>query len=174
MRCAEAEITFGTVRVCAMYAAVSYAAVSYYYANSNYYQSRVMLRVMEVLNASTVVAVPETGCSQLANGEQMAGNVALISEGNCSFSEQVRNAQAAGAVAVIIANAGSYNNVDFSGVTVPAMAVTPYAAAKLRENSGRACAIGIGTRTAIDAATAGARKPKRCLQVSNSSVTASS
>jgi hypothetical protein len=148
LRCEEAEITFGTVRVCAMYAAVSYAAVSYYYANSNYYQSRVTLRVMEVLNASTVVAVPETGCSQLANGEQMAGNVALISKGNCSFSEQVRNAQAAGAVAVIIANTpGSYNDVDFSGVTVPAMAVTPYAAAKLRENSGRACAIRIGTRS---------------------------
>ena len=149
LRCAEAEITFGTVRVCAVYAAVSYAAVSYYYANSNYYQSRVTLRVMEVLNASTVVAVPGTGCSQLANGEQMAGNVALISEGNCSFSEQVRNAQAAGAVAVVIANApaDSYNNVDFSGVTVPAMAVTPYAAAKLRENSGRACAITIGTRS---------------------------
>ena len=133
LRCAEAEITFGTVRVCAMYAAVSY-----------YYSSR----VTEVLNASTVAAVPETGCSQLANGEQMAGNVALISEGNCSFSEQVRNAQAAGAVAVIIANApaDSYNDVDFSGVTVPALAVTPYAAAKLRENSGRACAIRIGTR----------------------------
>ena len=113
------------------------------YAGDSYYHRS---QVKEVLNASTVVAVPEQGCSQLENGEHMAGNVVLISEGNCSFSEQVRNAQAAGAVAVIIANAGSYNNVDFSGVTVPAMAVTPYAAAKLRENSGRACAIRIGAR----------------------------
>ncbi len=133
--CEEAEITFGTVRVCAVYA-----------ANSYYYR----FRVMEVFNASTAVAVPETGCSQLENREQMTGRVALISEGNCSFSEQVRSAQAAGAVAVIgiITNApGSHNNGDFSGVTVPAMAVTPYASAKLRENAGRACAIRIGARS---------------------------
>ena len=42
----------------------------------------------EVLNASTVVAVPEMGCSPLENAEQMAGNIAVINRGACSFTEK--------------------------------------------------------------------------------------
>ena len=87
--CEQAEITFGTVRACAMYAEVQ--AENYQY-----------LQPMEVLSSSTVVAVPELGCSLLENGVQMAGNIAVITRGACTFTEKARNAQAAGAVAVII------------------------------------------------------------------------
>ena len=118
-------------------------------------------QAMEVLNASTVVAVPELGCAALENVEQMAGNIAVIRRGDCTFAEKASNAQAAGAVAVVITNnriGAAYTMTgDFSAVTIPAMMVTQDAGAELRGNSGRACAIAIGTRSVTDAATAGAR-----------------
>jgi hypothetical protein len=127
VRCAEAEITFSNARICAVDA-------SYNYRGS---------QVVEILNASTIVAVPEVGCSRLKNVEEIAGKVALIGQGNCTFEAMVRNAQTAGAVAVIM---DSYLDGDFSAVAIPAMSVTHYASAKLGENSGRACAIRIGAR----------------------------
>ena len=132
---------FGTVRACAMYAYVQ--AVNYQY-----------LQPMEMLSSSTVVAVPEMGCSPLENGEQMAGNIAVITRGACFFSEKALNAQAAGAVAVIITDnrieeLGKMTG-DFSGVTIPAMMVTQGGGARLRENSGRACAIRIGNAPCRD------------------------
>ena len=137
--CEEAEITFGTVRACGNYAE----------AQDSYRSQGV-----EVLSSSTVVAVPEMGCSPLENGEQMAGNIAVITRGACTFTEKARNAQAAGAVAVIITDDRVQGLVsmpgNFSGVTIPAMMVTQDGGARLRENSGRACAIRIGNAPCRD------------------------
>jgi subtilisin family serine protease len=44
-----------------------------------------------------------TACTALAPGS-LSGEIALISRGTCSFSTKIRNAQAAGAVAVLIVN----------------------------------------------------------------------
>jgi len=41
-------------------------------------------------------------CSAI--GENLTGSIALISRGTCSFSQKIRNAQDAGAVAVLVAN----------------------------------------------------------------------
>ena len=134
--CAEAEITVGNVRACALYADA---------------QDSYRSQATEVLNASTVVAVPEMGCSPLENAEQMAGNIAVINRGACFFAEKARNAEAAGAVAVIITNNRIEPLVkmsgDFSAVTIPSMMVTQDGGAELRKNSGRACAIRIGMRS---------------------------
>jgi hypothetical protein len=144
--CEEAEISFGNLRTCAVLAEE---------------QDSYRTQAMEVLNASTVVAVPELGCAALENVEQMAGNIAVIRRGDCDFAEKASNAQAAGAVAVVITNnriEAPWKMVgDFSAVTIPAMMITQDAGAELRGNSGRACAIAIGTRSVIDAATAVAR-----------------
>jgi hypothetical protein len=103
-----------------------------------------------------VLAVPEMGCSPLENAAQVAGNIAVINRGACFFAEKALNAQAAGAVAVIIMN----NRIDpdeplvtrmsgdFSAVTIPAMMVSQAGGKKLRENLGRAAAIKIGMRSA--------------------------
>ena len=137
--CEEAEITFGTVRACGNYAEA---------------QDSYRSQVVETMNASTVVAVPEMGCSPLENGEQMAGNIAVITRGACTVAQKALNAEAAGAVAVIITNnrieeLGKMSG-DFSGVTIPAMMVTQGSGARLRENSGRACAIRIGNAPCRD------------------------
>ena len=101
------------------------------------------------MNASIVVAVPETGCAPLENAEQMAGNVAVIQRAQCTFAVQASMAEAAGAVAAIVTDDRdedlSSMAGDFSAVTIPAMMVTQDAGAKLRENLGQACAIAIGT-----------------------------
>jgi minor extracellular serine protease Vpr len=44
-----------------------------------------------------------TACSALAAGS-LAGQIALISRGTCTFSTKIRNAQNAGAVAVLVVN----------------------------------------------------------------------
>jgi hypothetical protein len=133
--CDEAEIAFGNQRTCALLAA---AQVGY----------RSQVRV--AMNASIVVAVPETGCAPLENAEQMAGNIAVIQRApQCTFAVQASMAQAAGAVAAIVTDDRdedlSSMAGDFSAVTIPAMMVTQDAGAKLRENLGQACAIAIGT-----------------------------
>ncbi len=44
------------------------------------------------------------GCSPLTNAAAIAGNIALIDRGTCGFQVKANNAQAAGAIAVLIAN----------------------------------------------------------------------
>jgi len=44
------------------------------------------------------------GCTALTNAASISGNIALIDRGTCSFVEKAKNAQAAGAVGVIIAD----------------------------------------------------------------------
>jgi extracellular elastinolytic metalloproteinase len=53
------------------------------------------------ITASLALPSVADGCSKL---KSLAGKVAVIDRGNCSFKKKVANAQAAGAVAVIIAN----------------------------------------------------------------------
>lgn len=43
-------------------------------------------------------------CSPLTNGAAVSGNVALVDRGSCNFTVKVKNAQDAGATAVIVAN----------------------------------------------------------------------
>ena len=44
------------------------------------------------------------GCATLVNGTNISGNIAVVRRGNCGFTNKVINAQAAGALAVIIVN----------------------------------------------------------------------
>ncbi len=56
------------------------------------------------VTADVVYAQPANGCTPLTNAAQVAGKIALIDRGVCSFVTKVRNAQNAGAVAVILVN----------------------------------------------------------------------
>ena len=44
------------------------------------------------------------GCSPLTNGAAVAGNIALVDRGTCGFIVKVKNAQNAGAIAVLVAD----------------------------------------------------------------------
>jgi len=50
---------------------------------------------------------PSNGCSELSNANDVAGGVAIIRQGLCSFDTKVKNAQLAGAIAVIVVAEGT-------------------------------------------------------------------
>lgn len=57
-----------------------------------------------VLNADIVKADPYEACGALTNAAAINGKVALIKRGNCEFGAKAKQAENAGAVAVIIVN----------------------------------------------------------------------
>lgn len=60
---------------------------------------------------SNASSVPSQGCSTISNAAEVAGKIALVDRGDCFFEEKAVNAQAAGAIAVIICN--------FENTTIP-------------------------------------------------------
>jgi len=69
------------------------------------------------------------GCEALINGAQVSGNIALIDRGTCAFVTKAQNAQAAGAIAVIIANnVADPDPITLGGtdptITIPVVSVT--------------------------------------------------
>ncbi|MBM4371978.1 MAG: S8 family serine peptidase, partial [Deltaproteobacteria bacterium] len=53
------------------------------------------------LTGELTAAEPPLACGPLVNGEALAGRIALVDRGECSFSQKVLAAQAAGALAVV-------------------------------------------------------------------------
>ncbi len=48
--------------------------------------------------------LPTEGCNTLINGGAVSGNIAVIERGSCSFATKVKNAENAGAIAVLVVN----------------------------------------------------------------------
>jgi hypothetical protein len=77
------------------------------------------------------------GCSALTNASAIIGKIALIDRGNCNFTVKVKNAQNAGAIAVIIANnvfeatPHAMGGTDTT-ITIPAVGVTQDDGNKIR------------------------------------------
>ncbi|HRC84014.1 MAG TPA: peptidase [Thermoanaerobaculia bacterium] len=57
-----------------------------------------------VVLADDGVGVGSDACTPLVNGAAVAGNIALVDRGICTFNVKVANAQAAGATAVLVAD----------------------------------------------------------------------
>ena len=89
----------------------------------------------------------DTACSALAAGS-LSGKIALISRGTCTFSAKIRNAQAAGALAVLVANnvAGDPSAMASDGTpdqpTVPAYMVGNADGQVLKGQNGASTTIG--------------------------------
>ena len=68
-------------------------------------------------------------CEPLVNADEISGNIALIDRGSCAFTEKVKSAQDAGAIAVIIANHvdGGDATLSMGGedaeITIPALSI---------------------------------------------------
>ncbi|QIL76006.1 T9SS-dependent M36 family metallopeptidase [Hymenobacter sp. HDW8] len=63
---------------------------------------------------------PNEACGALTNAAEIAGNIAVLYRGNCDFSLKVYNAQAAGAIAVVV-----INNQPGAPISMGAGAATP-------------------------------------------------
>jgi len=56
------------------------------------------------LTGEMVAGAPANGCDPITNPDAIAGKIAVLDRGECNFTVKVRNAQAAGALAVIVCN----------------------------------------------------------------------
>jgi len=59
------------------------------------------------ISAAVVAAEPLEACTPLANSDAMAGQIALVIRGGCSFSIKYNEAAAAGAQAIVVYNDGT-------------------------------------------------------------------
>ncbi|HVO18037.1 MAG TPA: S8 family serine peptidase [Anaeromyxobacter sp.] len=94
------------------------------------------------ITADVIAAAPYDGCSALTNGAAIAGRIALIQRGSCTFLAKTQAAAAAGAVAVIIAN-NQAGLVSMSG-TDPTLQITARSVTQ---------ADGAAMKAALDAST---------------------
>ena len=67
-------------------------------------------------------------CSPLTNAADVAGNVALVDRGGCGFTVKVKNAQNAGAIAVVVADNAPAAPAGMGGadptITIPSVRIT--------------------------------------------------
>lgn len=68
------------------------------------------------------------GCNTLTNGSALNGKIALVDRGNCTFVIKVRNAQAAGAKAVVVINNLNGNPITMggasTGINIPSIMIS--------------------------------------------------
>nr|WP_294936323.1 PA domain-containing protein [uncultured Flavobacterium sp.] len=73
-------------------------------------------------------ATPTLGCNALTNGAALSGKIALIRRGTCPFVQKVKNAQDAGAIAVIMMNNIDGTPVAMGGddatITIPSIMIS--------------------------------------------------
>ncbi|MCK8523704.1 T9SS type A sorting domain-containing protein [Aquimarina sp. D1M17] len=106
-------------------------AGDYVIADNNFDPGKVGIPASPGLNANLVVAIGESGFSDgcdatLQNAADIAGNIAVVKRGFCSFTQKVINVQNAGAIGVIIVNnnSGLFNMPgDDAGITIPAVMI---------------------------------------------------
>ncbi|HEY3179535.1 MAG TPA: S8 family serine peptidase [Casimicrobiaceae bacterium] len=89
-----------------------------------------------------------TACSALPAGS-LAGKIGLISRGVCSFSQKIRNAQTAGAIAVLVANNVAGDPVAMASDGTPAQPTVP--AYMVGINDGQALKAASGASATIGA-----------------------
>ena len=81
----------------------------------------------DLVLVSDGIPVDSDACSAIINGAQVAGQIALIDRGTCTFASKALEAEAAGAIAVVIANnvAGDLSPGGTApGLTIPVVAIT--------------------------------------------------
>lgn len=69
------------------------------------------------------------GCNTLTNGAQINGKIALIRRGSCPFLQKIKNAQDAGAIAVIMMNSVEGTPIPMGGtetdpITIPSVMIS--------------------------------------------------
>ncbi len=78
--------------------------------------------------ASDGTGNPSQACNGLTNNSAIEGNIAVINRGNCTFVDKVKNAQDAGAIAVLMVNnvsgAPIIQGGDDATITIPSVMIS--------------------------------------------------
>lgn len=67
----------------------------------------IKLEDISAVSGELANALPADGCSALTNPEAINGKIALVIRGGCSFNDKYANAEAAGAIAIVVYNDGT-------------------------------------------------------------------
>ena len=82
----------------------------------------------DVVLADDSTSTTSDACEALTNGGAISGNIALVDRGNCTFVLKVANAQAAGAIGVIVANNVATGLPPMGGsdpsITIPSLGIS--------------------------------------------------
>jgi hypothetical protein len=107
--------------------------------------ARVGGQIVQAIDESNA-AGPATsdGCTALSNAGALAGNIALVDRGTCTFLAKARNAQAAGAIAVVVVDnvrtacipPGMSATDDASDVHIPVVSIRTVDGDAIRGQSG--------------------------------------
>lgn len=89
------------------------------------------------LTGTIVMGIPSLGCSPFANSKVVANNIVLIRRGECMFSEKVKMAQKAGALAAIISDTSDQTSfITMSGdgteISIPSLLISKSDAEKIQ------------------------------------------
>jgi len=81
------------------------------------------------LNGTVAATTPADGCTAITNAGAVTGRIALIDRGTCGLSIKTKNAQLAGAIAVIVANNapggfGPFDSAPDASITIPSVGIT--------------------------------------------------
>ncbi|OGF11207.1 MAG: hypothetical protein A2W00_10140 [Candidatus Eisenbacteria bacterium RBG_16_71_46] len=102
-------------------------------------------------------------CEPLINGAQVAGNIALIDRGICTFVAKTLAAQAAGAIGVIIANNAATGLPGMGGsdpsITIPAVGISQADGNLLKANLGSGVNVTLGLHPTLLAGADNTGKP---------------
>tara|TARA_R110002050_G_scaffold108757_3_gene219616 strand:- start:37668 stop:41672 length:4005 start_codon:yes stop_codon:yes gene_type:complete len=99
-----------------------------YQPTSNFGSQITAVITADVVLVDDSTVLPTEGCNALVNGASINGKIALIRRGSCNFTDKVKNAQNAGAIAAIV-----MNNIDGAptpmggsdaSITIPAVMIT--------------------------------------------------
>lgn len=117
-----------------------------------------------VVLANDGVGTVTNGCEPFVNAAAIAGNIALVDRGACTFTVKVKNAQDAGAIAVIVADSTAGCVAGMGGtdatITIPSLRITQADGAILKAN----LASGLNATLVVDPARlAGADNAGRML-----------
>ena len=93
--------------------------------------------------APLVIAAPDNGCTALTNASAVSGSLALVDRGTCSFSTKIRNAQAAGAVGVVVVNNQPGDPVAMAQDGTPGQPTIPGAMVALSDRAAIRAAAGL-------------------------------
>lgn len=117
----------------------------------------------QVILAVDGVAPANDACSALTNAAQMAGKIALIDRGTCSFVIKADAAQAAGAIGVIIVNNAAGPPPDMAGtdptLTIPTVSVTQSDGAAIKAQLGAGVFVTLHTNPSFLAGADDAGRP---------------
>ena len=88
------------------------------------------------LTGTVAAATPADGCTAITNGGAITGRIALIDRGTCTLTVKTKNAQLAGAIAVIVVHNtaggfGPFEGLD-STITIPAIGIAQSDGAAIR------------------------------------------